>query len=61
MDNVLYARLDSFNRFIVEQMQHFFGKLYVQGYWREVSTRYSRSFQVVVSEMYQVASLRIAA
>lgn len=119
MDNVLYARLDSFNRFIVEhhtiyemlnstefgeepanerarlhhlcdlafsfyeevfkhhsryqflhpedrdewnsQMQHFFGKRYVQGYWEQVSLRYSRSFQSVVSEMLEVAVLRIAA
>jgi hypothetical protein len=110
MENSLYSRLDSFNRFIVEQhkvydllntpydeqeapdqraklhhlcdlgftfyeeiykhytrykildsedwtewnanMQHFFGKPYVRGYWRQVSMRYTRGFQKFVDEMY---------
>src|SRR5262249_2654246 len=36
----------------IANMQHFFGKPYVRGYWRLVSARYAKSFQNFVDEMY---------
>lgn len=33
-------------------MRHFFGKPYVLGYWKQVSTRYTGSFQKFVNSMY---------
>src|SRR5262245_27897528 len=111
MDSELYARLDSFNRFIVEHYQeygllddayqaaeptelrsklhhlcdlgitfyeesykhhvryklldskdwdesqrnmaHFFGKPYVQGYWKSVAQRYSNDFRVFVNALIE--------
>lgn len=40
---------------------HFFGKPYVQGYWRIVSPRYSQNFQKFINDMYEAVSIKIAA
>lgn len=119
MDSVLYNRLDSFNRFIVEHhkiydllntqvngqeppeqkaklhhlcdlgftfyeeifkhhtryrllhsedwdewkanLQHFFNKPYVRGYWKHVSTRYTQSFQKFIDETISDTPIRAAA
>lgn len=42
-------------------MQHFFAKPYVQGYWKSVSHRYSQSFQKFILETTSDARIRIAA
>lgn len=42
-------------------LQHFFEKPYVQGYWNMVSHRYSQSFQKFINEMISETPLRAAA
>lgn len=42
-------------------LQHFFEKPYVRGYWKSVSHRYSHSFQKFIIEMISETSIRVAA
>lgn len=42
-------------------LQHFFEKPYVQGYWNMVSARYSQSFQKFICEMNSTVPIRVAA
>jgi len=42
-------------------LQHFFEKPYVQGYWKAVSHRYSQGFQAFIRDMNPKSAIRVAA